>query len=58
MCFQLLEVVALDNRAQFLGADAIACCLDIRRDCVFTLGSKTCRICVPGKIDIKRKMEN
>jgi len=44
MCFQLLDVVALNNRAQFLSTDAVACCLDIGRDRVLALGSKTCEI--------------
>jgi hypothetical protein len=55
MCFKLLQVVALDNRAQFLGADAIACCLDVRRDCVLSLGGKTCGIVFTVRLISRRR---
>jgi hypothetical protein len=47
--------MALDNSAQFLGTDAIACCLDICRDCVIALGRKTCGIVFMVMLTSRRK---
>jgi hypothetical protein len=42
MGLQLLDVVALDDRAQLLGADAETLGLDVVRDRVLTLWCKAC----------------
>lgn len=53
MRFQLLHVMALDNRAQLLGADAKTSRLDISRDLVLTRRGKACGIEVVVRLMIE-----
>jgi hypothetical protein len=53
MRFQLLHIMALNNRAQLLSADAETSCLDIGGDLVLTRWSNACGIKVVVRLMIE-----